>query len=235
MSYFEQQYLEVNHRFLAGSDEVGRGPLAGPVVAATVLCESPSQLFEITTSLLKMGVTDSKKLSSKRRAAILQQLGVDISLICCDKKFDLSLDKNCSLSFCLHQISADCIDQINILNASLLAMTNSLIGAKGATNGLMEQGVFLVDGNRLPKNLPEQLKVEAIVKGDSSSSMIALASILAKEYRDHLMTKMEETYPGYGFRKHAGYGTAEHLRAIALLGPCPIHRKSFKGVKEHCR
>jgi ribonuclease HII len=96
-----------------------------------------------------------------------------------------------------------------------------------------ERGVWLIDGNRMPKQVPATVDAQAIIKGDSKSVLIGLASIIAKEYRDNLMVTLSKSFPGYGLEKHAGYPTKAHKEAIAKLGPSPIHRKSFKGVKEH--
>lgn len=232
MDRFEEQFVANHHRFIAGCDEVGRGPLAGPVVAACVLCSDVSRLPQLIQSLQSMGVTDSKKLTSKKRQALLASLKIQPSDLCCNKIFLLKLDKNLTLTFCLHEISSDCIDQINILNASLLAMTSSFEQLLESEKMQKMSGVLLIDGNRLPKNVRPEVVTHAVVKGDSKSSLIGLASILAKEYRDHLMCKMDIEIPGYHFSKHAGYGTKAHLMAIAKLGPSPIHRKTFKGVKE---
>lgn len=231
LDYFESDYIDSKHSFIAASDEVGRGPLAGPVVATTVMVHKLSDLPKITELLQQYGVTDSKKITAKRRAKILIDLGVSVELLCCDKIFSLRLGNKFNIQFSLHQISAASIDQINILSASLLAMSSSfsLLMSELVNN---DQGVLLVDGNRLPKNLPDRVSCFAIVKGDAKSSLIGLASILAKEYRDQLMNQMNDLYPGYGFERHAGYGTAEHLLAIKRLGPTDIHRKTFKGVRE---
>ncbi len=128
----------------------------------------------------------------------------------------------------LYECDREVIDEINILQASLLSMKNCAhkLSAKRRTRALF-------DGNKIPSEMAKNISCEAIVKGDSKSALIGLASIFAKEYRDNLMEKYSLKYPGYGFEKHAGYPTKKHLEAIKKLGVTPIHRRSFKGVKEY--
>jgi ribonuclease HII len=121
------------------------------------------------------------------------------------------------------------IDEINILNASLLAMKDSF---ENVCNDNFN-GVVLIDGNKKFQSKFQQIEMEAVVKGDSKSLLIGLASICAKVYRDRLMNELAKSYPGYFWEKNAGYGTAEHLIAIGKLGITPVHRKTFRGVKEH--
>jgi len=214
---------------LVGIDEAGRGPLAGPVVACACRltlekdCD-PRETFEL---FQKWGVGDSKKLSTKKREEIVDSL----LLI---KKEELPkqtiwtrrLNQFVGFDFAIAEISPSEIDSINILNASLKAM--ELAYAKLPQN---REDHILVDGNKLPKGFGDNAK--AIVKGDSKSWVIGLASIVAKEYRDQLMANFAKIYPDYGFEGHAGYPTKKHLEAIALTGITKIHRTTFKGVKEH--
>ncbi len=216
--------------FLAGVDEVGRGPLAGPVVAACAyLCggsfEEKKQTLE---KLNSFGVTDSKKLTQKKRQKIIQTFNLEVEQLSCDQVFRLSVINNCQLTLVIKEISPALIDSMNILAASLEAMA---LGFENLNDD--GEGWILVDGNhKLRKNWTGVIQ-EPLVKGDSRSVIIGIASIFAKEYRDHLMKKLGEIYPGYGLESHAGYPTPSHKQAIATLGVTPIHRKSFRGVKEH--
>ena len=178
---------------VAGVDEVGRGPLAGPVVAAAVI---------IDINNIPNGINDSKRLSKKKREEISNEI----------IKYSI---------YSIAEASVEEIDQINILQASLLAM-------KRAIEGLSKKPkTVLVDGKFKPKtNLP----THTIVKGDSKSLAIAASSIIAKVYRDNLMTDLSKKYPEYLWNKNAGYGTKEHLLAIKKCGITPIHRKSFKPI-----
>ena len=179
----------------AGVDEVGRGPLAGDVVTAAVILD-PSQPIE--------GLADSKKLTAKRR----------------DRLFDEIQAK--ALSWAIARASVAEIDDINILQASLLAM-------KRAVEGLAVQPEHvLVDGNKIPA---WHYSAEAVVKGDGRVDAIGAASILAKVTRDREMEAMDLEYPGYGFAGHKGYPTKAHLAALDQLGPAPIHRRSYAPVK----
>lgn len=180
---------------LAGVDEVGRGPLAGDVVAAAVILD-PDQPIE--------GLRDSKKLSEKRRV----ELAVEI--------------KAGALAWSVARASVAEIDEINILQASLLAMHRAVAALDP------QPGFVLVDGNRLPR---WPYAAEAVVKGDDRVPAIAAASILAKVQRDEELIALEQVYPGYGFAGHKGYPTAAHLRALRELGVTPIHRRSFAPVK----
>jgi ribonuclease HII len=189
---------------VAGVDEAGRGPLAGPVVSSAVVFEKTFLETEAEASL--DGLTDSKKLSAKRR------------------EFFYALLTECpQAQIGIGSASVEEIDSINILRATHLAMRRAL-------EALPEMPeLALVDG--LPvKGLP--LPHQAIVRGDSASLTIAAASVIAKVTRDRLMVKMATTYPGYGFERHKGYGTQIHMDALQRLGPCPIHRKSFAPVAQ---
>lgn len=174
---------------VAGMDEVGRGPLAGPVVTACIV---------IPEHKLVEGVDDSKKLSEKKREAL----------------FDALVEAADYLEF--GWVENKVIDQINILNATRLAMEQAACGAAGA--------YFLVDAM---KDLSLPGFTQSIVHGDAESYMIGAASIVAKVKRDRYMERLDEQYPQYGFKKNKGYGTAQHIAAIREYGPCPEHRMSF--------
>lgn len=176
---------------VCGLDEAGRGPLAGPVVAAACILK-PDAVIE--------GLDDSKKLSEKKR----------------EKLYDVITDS--ALYYGIGMASPEEIDEINILEASLLAMRRALENV-GTT-----PDILLIDGNQ-KKGF--DIPAEAVVKGDSKSQSIAAASILAKVVRDRLCMEMDEKYPEYGFARHKGYPTKEHKAAVYLYGPSRIHRKSF--------
>ena len=180
---------------IAGVDEVGRGPLAGAVVAAAVILNPNDRIA---------GLADSKKLSAKRR----EQIAFEIRLR--------------ARAWCIARAECEEIDDLNILQASLLAM-------KRAVEGLsIKADRALIDGNRCPQlDCPAQ----AIIKGDSLIPEISAASILAKVYRDQEMVELDKIYPGYGLAQHKGYPTAQHLAALETLGPCAIHRRTFGPVK----
>ena len=181
---------------IAGVDEVGRGPLAGDVVAAAVIL-APARPIE--------GLRDSKKLSEARRDALAIQI------------------RETALAWSVARASVAEIDEINILQASLLAM-------KRAVQALNPQpGYVLVDGNRLPR---WEYASEPVVKGDDRVPAIAAASILAKVQRDQELVALEQEYPGYGFAAHKGYPTAVHLQALKTLGVTPAHRRSYAPVRE---
>lgn len=193
MELFISQYRGV---LGAGVDEVGRGPLAGDVVTAAVILD-PSKPIE--------GLDDSKKLSEKKR------------------EFLFEIIKENALSWSIARCSVDDIDQINILQASLLAM-------KKAVDGLAVTPEHVwVDGNKMPK---WNYAAETVIKGDSRVPAIAAASILAKVTRDREMVAYEEQYPGYGFAAHKGYPTKMHIEALQRLGVTPIHRRSYAPVKK---
>ena len=179
----------------AGVDEVGRGPLAGDVVAAAVILD-PEQPIE--------GLRDSKKLSPPRREELA------------------ALIKDRALCWSVARASVAEIDQINILQASLLAMKRAVITLTP------QPGFVLVDGNRLPQ---WPYAAQAVVKGDDRVAAIAAASILAKVQRDQELVELDAIYPGYGFASHKGYPTAVHLKALRDLGVTPVHRRSFSPVK----
>jgi len=184
---------------VAGVDEAGRGPLAGPVVAAAVILDDCQPI---------KGLADSKTLTALRREKLFDEIRA--KALCCS----------------IAQASVEEIEQLNILQATLLAM-------RRAVDGLRLRPVkVLVDGNRLP--LLDVL-AEAIVKGDSLVPSISAASILAKVQRDRWCLEYDLQYPQYGFAKHKGYGTADHLEALRLHGACPQHRKTFRPVAEAMR
>lgn len=216
--------------FVAGVDEVGRGPLAGPVVAACAYLSGGSELEQI--ELLKKvqinGVTDSKKLTPNKRAKIINSFGFDISELKINETFEVCAINNCQLNIVIKEISPALIDSMNILAASLEAMANAFEQHKHSGAGWI-----LVDGNHKLRKSWSDVTQEPLIKGDSRSVLIGLASIFAKEYRDHLMKALGSQYPGYGLENHAGYPTPSHKEAIARLGVTPIHRKSFRGVKEY--
>ena len=227
--------LKKSCHFLVGIDEVGRGPLAGPVVAASACfcAQNKTEFFEcwpeLKMRLQSLGVCDSKKLTHSKRVKIIQNIGIDPSSL---KSFQvIELEKN--LSVCLYEVDAQTIDRINILQSSLLAMAKSFEILKDhfikeKTNN---SGLILVDGNKRPPI--EEEHVMTVIKGDQRSLMIGLSSIFAKVYRDQLMVKLDKQYPGYGWAKNAGYPSVAHKEAIKVLGMTPFHRQSFKGVKEH--
>jgi ribonuclease HII len=192
---FEDQARESGFRSIAGIDEVGRGCLAGPVVAAACILDH--------TKPVPDGIDDSKKLTRQQREEIAEQLKADC------------------VAYAVGQIEADEIDRINILEATKKAML-------AAIDGLSQPADFLLIDALQLKHSP--LPQKAIIKGDAISVSIAAASILAKTYRDKLMTDLDAVYPEYGFAGHKGYGAQVHLEALRVHGPCPLHRRSFRGV-----
>ena len=180
---------------VAGVDEAGRGPLAGPVVAAAVILDPGARI---------QGLADSKKLTEGKRRDLEQQI------------------KEKALAWSIASVSHEEIDQLNILNASMLAMKKAIESLEVSPEHVQ------VDGNRCPD---VACSVEAIVKGDSLVEAIGAASILAKVRRDQVMMQMDELYPGYGFAKHKGYPTRQHVEALQNLGVCDIHRRSYAPVR----
>lgn len=229
----ESKYIQTQG-ILVGVDEVGRGPLFGPVVSCAVLFKGSNLEFQkVESCLKKIGVTDSKKISDSKKEKILNSLSLSTS----DLKSDQILNIECSvfnnLSFMINEIQADEIDRINILAASLKSMKLSSEGIilANTTSKKNRSIAVLIDGSKkfnsdITKNL------YSVVKGDSKSVLIGLASIIAKVFRDDLMKKWAKKYPGYGLEKHAGYPTKDHKEAIRLLGITKEHRKTFKGVRE---
>jgi ribonuclease HII len=195
MIFYHGVDLPYQGKFLAGVDEVGRGPLAGDVVTAAVILD-PSR--PIT------GLADSKKLSEKKRELLFIEI------------------QEKALSWAIARCSVEEIDNINILQASLLAMHRAVASLA------IKPEFVVVDGNKLPKwHYPSQ----AIIKGDDKVPAIAAASILAKVTRDRELIALDTEYPGYGFAKHKGYPTKLHIAALESLGITPVHRKSYAPVK----
>jgi ribonuclease HII len=182
---------------VAGVDEAGRGPLAGSVVAAAVILDGARPIA---------GLTDSKKLSAPRRAALEQEI------------------RHKARAWAIAEASHDEVDAINILQASLLAMQRALLALH------LKPEQVLVDGNHLP--VMDGYRMLAIVRGDLSQPCISAASILAKEYRDRQMLELDRLYPQYGFARHKGYPTALHRELLKKHGVSPVHRRSFRPVRE---
>lgn len=188
---FEQQAAAKGYSAICGVDEAGRGPLAGPVCAAAVILPENKVID---------GVNDSKKLSKKKREAL----------------FDVICET--ARSYSIAYASVEEIEELNILNATMLAM-------KRAVEGLdIKADYAMIDGNRTPDL---EIESEFIIKGDAKSMSVACASILAKVSRDRLLYEYAKEYPQYGFEKHKGYGTKAHTEALKEYGPCPYHRMSF--------
>lgn len=194
MDRFESRARALGYRAIAGVDEAGRGPLAGPVVAAAVILP-PGFRSEL--------IRDSKKLSPAARNRAHSLIAAEAV--------------SCAVALSTH----DEIDEINILQASLLAMRRAVERLSCAPDFLY------VDGNR---PIPCAVAQETLVAGDSRCLSVMAASILAKVARDGMMEEYDLAYPGYGFSRHKGYPTRAHLAALRRLGPCPIHRKTFRGV-----
>lgn len=227
LKYFNAQS---GHFFIAGCDEVGRGPLAGPVVAGCVSIEvknyNQNEIKDLLRKWSKFGITDSKQLSSTARIEILKKFSIDALVV--DQIHTCHYSKNIIIKILIKEIHAPVIDEINILQASLEAMKQAMV--ESCPTHL--QGFVLIDGNKKIKYDSPCVELEAVVKGDSKSLLIGLASIAAKEYRDQLMKKLGEDFPGYGWEKNAGYPTKKHLEAISALGVTKLHRLTFRGVKE---
>lgn len=190
---FDKKYMH-EHGIICGIDEAGRGPLAGDVFAAAVVFDEDTVID---------GINDSKKLTAKKREYL----------------FDIICEK--AKAFSIATASVEEIEEINILNAAMLAMYR----AYDDISQKLDINYVLVDGNRMPKQLNHM--GEPIVKGDAFSQSIAAASILAKVARDRYAVRLDYLYPEYGFARHKGYGTKLHIENILKYGPCDIHRKSF--------
>ncbi len=190
---------------VAGIDEAGRGPWAGPVVASAVIFYTKD-----ISPLLLNSLNDSKKLSPKKRKELYNLL----------KKEAL----NGKLGYSIGEASAQEIDNFNILQATFLAMRRAVEKLPQTPD------MAIIDGNRIPKEFP--CPTQCIIKGDSKSLSISAASIIAKVYRDRLMTELAQTYPDYGFEKNAGYGTKNHIDGLKKYGVTPEHRKSFRPIAE---
>ena len=188
--------LTATSQFIAGVDEVGRGPLVGDVVTAAVILNPQHKII---------GLADSKKLSEKKRDILAAEI------------------KQYALAWSIGRASPEEIDELNILYATMLAMTRAVEGLS------IQPTHVMVDGNRCPK---WDYSSEAVVKGDSLIAEISAASIIAKVTRDKEMLILDQKYPEYGFAKHKGYPTAFHLAKLAELGPLPQYRMSFKPVQQ---
>lgn len=194
------------NKLVIGVDEVGRGPLAGPVVAAAVSFD-PKNFLELAKQEWWHEITDSKKLSEKRREELSE-----------------CIKNNSQFSIAVSSVLE--IETINILQSSLLAMRRAVEELQKQSRGLAgENCVVLIDGRNKISNL--EVAQEAIVKGDSTTHSIAAASIVAKVYRDYLMKQLDNDYPEYGLAQHKGYGTKFHIEAIKHYGLSPVHRPSF--------
>ena len=189
----EREYAARGLRAVAGADEVGRGPLAGPVVCAAVI-------MPLEEALRVPGVNDSKKLSPKKREQLAERI------------------RAVARAYAVEEVSAAVIDEINILQATRLGMKRAVEKLSPPAD------MVLTDGNM---TLDIALPQRSVVKGDALVYSIGAASILAKVYRDALMRDYAAQYPGYAFERNAGYGTAQHIRAIREVGICPIHRRTF--------
>ena len=220
--------------WLAGLDEAGRGPLAGPVVGACALVEKQesSQWDELANFLKELGVMDSKKSTSLKRQKVLEKLGLTLQEGV--QVLNLGSQSQYRLYISAQQISAVEIDEINILRAALKSMGQSFKKIVEQHPMLPTKGELWFDGNRCPEDLlSSRYQLQSVIKGDAKSVLIGLASFLAKEVRDELMRGLDQSYPGYNLSQHAGYPTLAHRNAIAQLGASPVHRKTFKGVREH--
>ena len=195
--HFEQRARARGYKAVAGIDEAGRGPLAGPVVAAAVILP---ERFDLD------GLDDSKKLSEKERSRLFPLIRAQ------------------ALAIGVGFASPAEIDQINILQATLRGMSLAVTRLRLPADFLLVDGITPV-----PLPLPQQ----TLKQGDSRSLSIAAASVIAKVVRDRVMIGYDRRYPGYGFARHKGYGSRDHLAAIARLGPSPLHRLTFGGVREH--
>lgn len=193
---FNDVMLEDSADLIAGVDEAGRGPLAGPVVAAAVILDPMRPIA---------GLRDSKKLSEEAREALAP------------------LIKERALDWSVAHATVEEIDELNILQATMLAMKRAVMGLAVRPN------LVLVDGNRVPHI---DIAVNAIVGGDDKVAAISAASIIAKTTRDQWLVELDKEHPEYGFAKHKGYGTPEHLAALEKYGPLPAHRKTFAPVKK---
>lgn len=196
---------------MIGVDEVGRGPLAGPVVAAAVAYRDPSFAIPPEQEKVFALMRDSKKLSEKQREQVFTTI---------EEYFAVGIGI----------IPAETIDRVNILEATFLAMKAAISDLKRVFSaGDMQQAYFLIDGNQLLPNFSGEQ--EALIGGDGIAKSIAAASIIAKVTRDRMMDAFDREYPVYGFVRHKGYGTKEHLDALRKYGACPLHRQSFRPVQ----
>jgi ribonuclease HII len=218
---------------IIATDEVGRGPLSGPVVigAVRIMVENQAALKKVLKLLKLAHVADSKKISPKDRGVILKNLGVKDHDFRSKKTLVL---KDVKINYVTWEMDHEIIDQENILAASLRAMKEA---SQFLSTKKKNQTTVLIDGHMKLRwgTKTSPWNEIPIIKGDSKSLLIGLASLIAKEKRDIFMRSMHELYPQYGFNSHFGYPTKSHREAIQKHGPCPIHRKTFKGVKEFLR
>lgn len=198
MWFYETEIANQGYKSIAGIDEAGRGPLAGPVVAASVILPKKCRIE---------GLNDSKKLSEKKRNLIFRII------------------QQKALAIGIGVVSWDIIDRTNISHAVKAAMVDSVSRLNSKPDFLLIDGI-----QEIPSIIPQL----TIKKGDALSASIAAASIIAKVTRDGMMVRYNNIYPSYGFSRHKGYGTQDHLKNIIKFGPCKIHRKTFKRVKEYC-
>ena len=196
---YERALQAKGYHYIIGVDEVGRGPLAGPVVCAAVV-------MPLDEADLIVGVDDSKKLSAKKR----EQLSEEI--------------KNKATAYTMVEVSEKMIDEINILEATKLGMKQAIESLRLPTELNAEPEIVLTDGNM---TLDIELPQHSVIHGDALSYSIGAASIIAKVYRDSMMDEYAKEYPHYGFEKNKGYGTAAHIQGIKEHGLCPIHRRTF--------
>ena len=196
---YERALKAEGYQYIVGVDEVGRGPLAGPVVCAAVVM--PLQEAELI-----VGVDDSKKLSEKKREQLAEEI------------------KKKAIAYTMVEVSEKIIDEINILEATKLGMKKAVETLVLPKELAAKPEIVLTDGNM---TLDIALPQKSIVGGDGLSYSIGAASIIAKVYRDHLMENYAKEYPMYAFEKNKGYGTAAHIQGIKEHGPCPIHRRTF--------
>ncbi len=194
---FEEELYDSGKLYIAGCDEAGRGPLAGPVVVAAVILKPNTHI---------KGINDSKKLTEKKREELYKIIIKE------------------ALCYNIVFVSEKEIDRLNILQATKKGMMECLLGLEIKPEHALIDAVSL---NELP------IEHTSIIKGDAKSASIAAASILAKVSRDHYMEKMDIKYPNYGFKKHKGYCTKAHIKALEMYGPCKIHRKTFNPVYKY--
>lgn len=197
---YETALYEKGILYIAGTDEAGRGPLAGPVVAAAVILKKGAVI---------PGVDDSKKLSDKKRRALIDTI------------------KSQAVAIGIGIVSPQEIDQINIYRAAKTAMISAIKALKVKPEYILADAMMLEEELGIP--------TESIIKGDQKSASIAAASIVAKVTRDEYMIEMDKVFPQYGFKKHMGYPTKAHIEAIEQYGICPIHRKTFEPIKSILR
>ena len=193
---FERALYQRGYQRIAGVDEAGRGPLAGPVVASAVILPLDCAI---------VGIMDSKQLTAKQRDVLFDEI------------------REAAVSIGISYMDSKTIDQVNILQATMQAMRESIEQIDPSPD------YVIVDGTHIPA---VSIPTKAIPKGDSLSQSVAAASIIAKVTRDRLMIELDKVYPQYGFRQHKGYGTDQHRQALIQFGPCPIHRRTFRPVSE---